>query len=133
MSYQRRDASGSSAPIDFTVFPPKSCFAPAISTSGSSGSYPSGGPPRLELDFFTTSQSGVTEAEELGIPPHLLGPATSSRSRISGESNLGRFGSRQEATLSSHRNLNVVDDVVESGTLEGLVEYLVEHSGEQGH
>jgi len=108
-SYQRRNDS--SAPIDSSGFPksPSTLSDLTLNTSGSSGD-----PPRLELDFFT----GVAEAEAVDIPLH---PSPLSR----------RLAAIQETTLSLHPSLNIVDGVVESGTLEGLVQHLIKRFGEQ--
>jgi len=120
-SYQR-NASEASTPIDYTGFPksPSVLSDLTLSTSGSS-SYSSGDPPRLELDFFTTSPTDVAEAEALGIALHASPLSVDSR----------RLGAIQEATLSPHPILNIVDGVVESGTLEGLVQHLIKRFGEQ--
>jgi len=74
----------------------------------------------------------MMEAKGLGVPTKgLHGFATSSRSTPPGGTNIGHLYAIQEATLSPHRILNIVDDVVESGTLEGLVQHLIERFGEQ--
>jgi len=75
------------------------------SVSGSPKSYSSGDPPRLEL----------------GVLLHSSPLSVDSR----------RLSAIQEATLSPHLILNILDDVVESGTLEGLVQHLIKHFGEQ--
>lgn len=121
-AYQRRNASDSSAPTPNSTWFPKSPSVLSdltLSTSDSSGSYSSADPPRLELDFFTTSPTGV---EALGIPLHLASPLSVDSRRL---------GAIQEATLSPYSILNIVDDVVESGTLEGLVQHLIKRFGGQ--
>ena len=77
--------------------------------------------PQLHL-LFQVRRRVIHQARlELGVLLHSSPLSVDSR----------RLSAIQEATLSPHLILNILDDVVESGTLEGLVQHLIKHFGEQ--
>ena len=59
-----------------------------------------------------------------------ISPFTSGSPKLRGYSSR-RLGSIEEVALSPHPILNIVDGVVEAGTLEGLVQHLIEGFGGQ--